>query len=83
MSSVKVRRVREGGTPLFARDDVKAPFGWGKLLLVLGGILFALLEDGRRAVAKSDDPATLAAMAEDAFLGSQVTVHADRSFSLA
>jgi acetyl-CoA C-acetyltransferase len=47
------------------------------------GILFALLDDGRRAVAKTDDPDTMAAMAEDSFLGSTVTVHADRSFSLA
>lgn len=47
------------------------------------GILFALLDDGRRAVAKADDPDTLAAMAEDSFLGSKVILHADRSFSLA
>jgi acetyl-CoA C-acetyltransferase len=46
------------------------------------GILFALTADGRRAVAKADDPDTLATMAEDSFLGSTVTVHADRSFSL-
>ena len=43
MSPLKVRRVREGGPSLFARSDVKTHFGWSKLLLVLGGIVFALL----------------------------------------
>ncbi len=45
------------------------------------GILFALLDDGRRALAKADDPAVLAAMATDGFLGSRVALHADRTFT--
>ena len=47
------------------------------------GILFALLDDGRRALAKADDPAVLEAMAADGFLGSRVRLHADRTFTLA
>lgn len=45
------------------------------------GILFALLGDGRRALAKADDPAVLAAMGRDDFLGSRVDLHADRTFT--
>ncbi len=45
------------------------------------GILFALLDDGRRALGKSDDPAVMAAMATDGFLGSRVRLHADRTFT--
>lgn len=44
------------------------------------GILFALLDDGRRALAKADDLAVLAAMEDDRFLGSRVALRADRSF---
>jgi acetyl-CoA C-acetyltransferase len=47
------------------------------------GILFALLDDGRRAVCKSDDPGVMAAMPGDGFLGSRVRVRADRRFALA
>lgn len=45
------------------------------------GILFALLDDGRRVLGKSDDPAVMAAMAGDGFLGSRVRMAADRSFT--
>jgi acetyl-CoA C-acetyltransferase len=44
------------------------------------GILFALLDDGRRVLGKSDDPAVMAAMAGDGFLGSRVRMAPDRSF---
>jgi acetyl-CoA C-acetyltransferase len=46
------------------------------------GILFALTADGDRALAKSDDPAVMAAMSGDDFLGAPVALHADRSFDL-
>jgi acetyl-CoA C-acetyltransferase len=46
------------------------------------GILFALLDDGRRALARSDDADVLAAMADDGFLGSRVTLRADRTFAV-
>lgn len=46
------------------------------------GILFALTDAGERALAKSDDPAVMAAMAGDDFLGARVALHADRSFDL-
>ena len=45
------------------------------------GILFALADDGRRALGKTDDPDVMAAMAADAFLGSRVVLRADRSFT--
>jgi acetyl-CoA C-acetyltransferase len=45
------------------------------------GILFALLDDGRRALATTRDPVVLAAMGEDGFLGSRVALHADRTFA--
>jgi acetyl-CoA C-acetyltransferase len=45
------------------------------------GILFALLGDGRRAVAKTDDPAVMAAMEDDAFLGARVRLTADGRFT--
>lgn len=45
------------------------------------GILFALLDDERRGLAKTDDPAVMAAMAADDFLGSRVQLRADRSFT--
>ena len=44
-------------------------------------ILFALLDDGRRILCRSDDAATCDAVAEEGFLGSRVSVAADRSFS--
>lgn len=44
------------------------------------GILFALLDDGRRTLGKSDDPGVLAAMCADGFLGSRVRMRADRTF---
>ncbi len=46
------------------------------------GILFALTDDGDRALAKTDDPAVMATMAEESFLGARVALHADRSFDL-
>jgi acetyl-CoA C-acetyltransferase len=47
------------------------------------GILFALLDDGRRAVCKSDDPEVMAGMPADAFLGSRVRLRADGTFTIA
>jgi acetyl-CoA C-acetyltransferase len=47
------------------------------------GILFALLDDGSRAVVKSDSPDVMAAMPADGFLGSRVRVRADGTFQLA
>jgi acetyl-CoA C-acetyltransferase len=47
------------------------------------GILFALRDDGSRAVCKSDDPKVMAAMPGDDFLGSRVRTAADGSFRLA
>ncbi|HET6507101.1 MAG TPA: hypothetical protein VFG42_09940 [Baekduia sp.] len=47
------------------------------------GILFALTADGERAAAKTDDPAVMAAMTGDGFLGAPVRLHADRTFDLA
>jgi acetyl-CoA C-acetyltransferase len=44
------------------------------------GILFALTADGDRALAKTDDPAVMAAMTADGFLGSPVRVEDDRTF---
>ncbi|MCW2993503.1 MAG: enoyl-CoA hydratase, partial [Conexibacter sp.] len=46
------------------------------------GILFALTAGGDRVLAKADDPADMAAMAGDDFLGARVRVHADRTFTL-
>jgi acetyl-CoA C-acetyltransferase len=46
------------------------------------GLLFALLDDGRRGLARTGEPDVLAAMTQDGFLGSRVTLHADGSFSL-
>jgi acetyl-CoA C-acetyltransferase len=46
------------------------------------GILFALTADGDRAPAKTDDPAIMAAMTGDDFLGSPVRLRADRTFTL-
>lgn len=46
------------------------------------GILFALTADGDRALGKTDDPMTMAAMTGDAFLGAPVRLHADRSFDV-
>jgi acetyl-CoA C-acetyltransferase len=45
------------------------------------GILFALLPDGRRAAAKTDDPEVLAAMVADEVLGRPVRLRADRTFT--
>lgn len=45
------------------------------------GILFALREDGRRLVLKTDDPATMAAMTGAEFLGAPVRVGADGGFA--
>lgn len=44
------------------------------------GILFAIRDDGRRALAKTDDRDTMEAMTADGFLGSRVELRADRSF---
>jgi acetyl-CoA C-acetyltransferase len=59
----------ETGTVVFDREGAPAY-----------GILFALLDDGRRAVAKTDDPGVLALLAEDGVLGERVRLHPDRSF---
>jgi acetyl-CoA C-acetyltransferase len=47
------------------------------------GILFALDDDGRRALGRTSDPDVMAAMAGDAFLGSRVRLRPDRSFAAA
>lgn len=44
------------------------------------GILFALLDDGRRVLGMTRRREVLDAIAQDGFLGSQLTVAADRSF---
>lgn len=46
------------------------------------GILFALTAEGDRALAKTDDPAVMAAMTDARFLGAPVRLHADRTFDL-
>ena len=43
------------------------------------GIVFALLDDGRRALGQTRDPELMAAMATDGFLGSRVRLDADRT----
>jgi acetyl-CoA C-acetyltransferase len=58
-------------TLVYGRDDAPAY-----------GILFALTADGDRVLAKADDPSVTAAMAVSDFIGSTVTIHADRSFDL-
>ncbi len=45
------------------------------------GILFALLDDGRRALGTTRDPGVLEAMPGDAFLGSRVRLRPDRDFA--
>lgn len=45
------------------------------------GILFALLDDGRRALGHTTDPEVMAAMAEHDILGEPVDLRADRSFT--
>jgi len=47
------------------------------------GVLFADLPDGRRAVAKITDPATLAAAPTDGFLGSPIALSPDGTAALA
>jgi acetyl-CoA C-acetyltransferase len=44
------------------------------------GILFALLDDGRRVLGRTRDPEVMAAMPEDGFLGSAVRLGPDRNF---
>jgi acetyl-CoA C-acetyltransferase len=61
--------IAETGTVIFDRDGTPAY-----------GILFALLADERRALAKTDDADVLAAMVADDVLGHAVRVGADRSF---
>jgi acetyl-CoA C-acetyltransferase len=68
----EVDAVAETCTLIYARDGVPSY-----------GILFALTAEGDRALGKADDPAVLAAMAEDGFLGMRVRLHADRSFDVA
>jgi acetyl-CoA C-acetyltransferase len=46
------------------------------------GILFALADDGRRALGKTDDPAVMAEMTGERFLGARVRLHPDRSFDV-
>lgn len=60
----------ETGTVIFHHDGTPAY-----------GIVFALLSDGRRAVARTDDPQVLAAMFDDQLLGTRVQLHADGSVS--
>jgi len=45
------------------------------------GILFALLEDGRRVLGTTREPEVLSAIPRDGFLGSEVEVAPDRTFS--
>jgi acetyl-CoA C-acetyltransferase len=61
--------IAETGTVIFDRDGTPAY-----------GILFALLPDGRRALAKTDDGDVLAAMVDDGVLGGPVRLRADRTF---
>ena len=60
----------ETGTLIYDRDGAPSY-----------GILFALLDDGRRALGHTNDAAVMAAMAGDDFLGSRVRLAADRSFA--
>jgi acetyl-CoA C-acetyltransferase len=69
--SADVDGVAETGTLIYDRDGAPSY-----------GILFALLPDGRRALGHTNDPATMAAMATDAFPGGPVRLRADRSFDL-
>ncbi|WP_445152106.1 acetyl-CoA acetyltransferase [Baekduia sp. Peel2402] len=46
------------------------------------GILFALADDGTRALGKTDDPAVMAAMTGERFLGARVRLYPDRSFDV-
>jgi acetyl-CoA C-acetyltransferase len=59
----------ETGTVIFDRDGAPSY-----------GILFALLDDGRRALGKTDDPGTLAALAAGDVLGERVALRPDRDF---
>lgn len=45
------------------------------------GILFAILDDGRRALGHTNDPEVMAAMATQDILGQPVELRADRSFT--
>ncbi len=45
------------------------------------GILFALLEDGRRVLGTTREAAVLEAIPRDGFLGAEVHVRADRTFT--
>jgi acetyl-CoA C-acetyltransferase len=60
----------ETGTLVFERDGRPSY-----------GILFALADDDRRALGKTDDPAVMAAMQRDEVLGRRVRLAADRSFA--
>lgn len=62
----------EVGTAFFCRDG-RAEFG----------CVFALLADGRRALARTDDPALLALICSDELIGTTITLAPDRTFSLA
>jgi acetyl-CoA C-acetyltransferase len=46
------------------------------------GILFALADDGRRALGKTDDTAVMAEMTGERFLGARVRLRPDRSFDV-
>jgi acetyl-CoA C-acetyltransferase len=46
------------------------------------GILFALADDGTRALGQTNDPAVMAAMTGERFLGARVRLHPDRSFDV-
>ena len=45
------------------------------------GILFAILDDGRRAIGHTNDPEVMAAMAREDILGQPVELREDRSFT--
>lgn len=59
----------ETGTVIFGRDGVPAY-----------GILFALLDDGRRALGKTDNPEVLTTLTDGGILGKRVFLHPDRTF---
>ena len=45
------------------------------------GVVFALLEDGRRALGRTTDANVMSEMTTDGFLGSRVRFGAERSFA--
>jgi len=45
------------------------------------GIVFALVDDGRRVVGKTDDASVMGAIEADGFLGAPVALRPDGSFA--